>query len=68
MNDTVEYYQKLILEKLYDGFMSNPAYRIANEDTARVFSNVKDETSFNIAREQLTSFNIAREQLHRYYL
>ncbi len=53
MNDTVEYYQELILEKLYNGFMSNPLYRITNADIFVVFSNVNDTTNFKIAREQL---------------
>ncbi len=53
MNDTVEYYQKLILEKLYNGFMGNQPYRITNEDIVRVFSNVKNVPNFKIAREQL---------------
>jgi len=53
MNDTVEYYQKLILEKLYNGFMSKPPNRINNADVVRVFSNVKNITNFKIAREQL---------------
>ncbi len=55
MNDTVEYYQKLILEKLYNGFMSNPPNRINNTDVVRVFSDVKNITNFKIAREQYTS-------------
>ncbi len=53
MNDSVEFYQKLILEKLYNGFMSNQPYRITNADIVSVFSNVKDTTNFKIAREQL---------------
>ena len=54
MNDTVEYYQKLILEKLYNGFMSNPPNRINNADVVRVFSNVNNIANFKIAREQLS--------------
>ncbi|KKK64522.1 hypothetical protein LCGC14_2983350, partial [marine sediment metagenome] len=54
MNDTVEYYQKLILEKLYDGFMSNPPNRINNIDIERVFTNIRNNTNFNIARELLS--------------
>ncbi|KKL13567.1 hypothetical protein LCGC14_2524450 [marine sediment metagenome] len=42
MNDTVEYYHKLILEKFYYDFLSNQPYRITNEDIFRVFSNVKN--------------------------
>ncbi len=53
MNDTVEYYQKLILEKLYNGFMSNQPYRITNADVHRVFNNIENFTNFKIAREQL---------------
>lgn len=54
MNDTVEHYQRLILEKLYNGFMSNPPNRINNTDITRVFSNIKNITNFNIARELLS--------------
>ena len=54
MNDTVEHYQRLILEKLYNGFMSNPPNRINNTDITRVFSNIKNNTNFNIARELLS--------------
>ncbi len=53
MKDTVESYQKLILEKLYNGFMSNPLNKITNADIFVVFSNVNDTTNFKIAREQL---------------
>lgn len=54
MNDTVEYHQKLILEKLYIGFMSNPPNRINNIDIERVFTNIRNNTNFNIARESLS--------------
>lgn len=54
MNDTVEYHQKLILEKLYIGFMSNPPNRINNIDIERVFTNIRNNTNFNIARELLS--------------
>jgi len=53
MNDTVEYYQKLILEKLYNGFMRNQPYRITNEDIVRVFNNIENFPYFKIAIEQL---------------
>ena len=57
MNDTVDYYQRLILEKLYNGFMSNPPNRINNTDITRVFSNIRNDTNFMIAREQLIKDN-----------
>jgi len=54
MNETVEYYQNLILEKLYNGFMNNPPNRINNKDVTRDFRNIKNKTNFKIAREQLS--------------
>ena len=54
MNETVDFYKEHILEKLYNGFMSNPPYRINNKDVIRAFRNIKNKTNFKIAREQLS--------------
>ncbi len=49
----IEYYKKLILKTLYDGFMKNPPNRVKNDDIDSVFVKIDDVTHFRIAREQL---------------
>lgn len=60
MNDTVEYYQRLILEKLYNGFMSNPPNRINFiYDVNRVQSSLRISTIPFAINFQLKDYNIA---------
>ncbi|TKJ23994.1 MAG: hypothetical protein CEE43_02180 [Promethearchaeota archaeon Loki_b32] len=57
INDTVEFYQKLILETLYKGFINKPPNRINNIDVDNVFINIQDNSNFNIAIELLCQDN-----------
>lgn len=49
----VEDYEKLILEILYKGFISDPPHRINNEDMESAFGTIDNVTYFKIAREKL---------------
>ena len=53
INDSVEFYQKLILETLYKGFINKPPNRIKNIEVDNVFINIQNNSNFNIARELL---------------
>lgn len=53
INDSVGFYQKLILETLYKGFISKPPNRIKNIEVDNVFINIQNNSNFNIARELL---------------
>ncbi len=57
MNMDVEYYKKLILETLYNGFIRDPSNRIKNADVEIFFGKINDVSNFRIAREQLIQVN-----------
>jgi hypothetical protein len=54
MNNSVEFYQNLILETLNKGFINKPPNRINNTDIDNVFNNIQNKSNFNIAIDLLS--------------
>ena len=63
----VEFYEKLILETLYEGFMIRPPYRINNIDVESTFGKINDVTYFRIAREKLIQDGLNYGKKVNYY-